>query len=174
MGNWFIWHTCLAHPKEKNFYPKSFLHLAKKPIFQTRKFLMHVWESLAHSKSFLYLSKAISFSNEKVCNTGLKETIDFLPEERKKRFLILNRKSFLHLSEKKKFLKFLIINIKKKETKIFFILVWKNNFSYLRKNVKALHFKCVLDTAPLFFMSAKPSRVFNRLMRVLVCPRIYI
>ena len=49
-----------------------------------------------------------------------------------------------------------------KKSKEFLILVWEN-FLYFWEKVKALHFRCILNTAMLFFISAKHNRVFNKL-----------
>ena len=38
------------------------------------------------------------------------------------------------------------------------------NFLYLHKKVRVLHFRCVLNTAWLFSMLAKPNMVFNNLI----------
>ena len=64
------------------------------------------------------------------------------------------RKNFLHLSEK-----------------LFSKLA--PNFLYLREKPKAFPFRCVLNTLLIFIM-AKLNRAFDKLIRMLVCPGVYI
>ena len=60
------------------------------------------------------------------------------------------------------------------QNKILILSVRDTNFLYLRVKGKALYFRCVLNTALLFFVLAKTNRVFRKLIKVLVCPGIYM
>ena len=55
------WHTYLVHPK-RNLYPKKFLYLSKKAIFQTKKNLALAWKNRfsTQRKNFLYLPEKIN------------------------------------------------------------------------------------------------------------------
>ena len=131
VGNGFTWSTHLIH--SKNLYlPK------KKTIFQTKKFAV-IWKNWSpglitwptqkinfYHKNFIYTYPKKRFSNEKDFHTCFKELF-FYP---KKKFLIFIRKNN----------QFLII------TRKFFVQT--KNFLYF-------HFRCVLNTDLLFFMSAK-------------------
>ena len=50
----------------------------------------------------------------------------------------------------------------------------KNLFLIFARKVKTLRFICVFNISLLFFMLANLNRVFNKLIRVLVSPGIYM
>ena len=73
------------------------------------------------------------------------------------------KKKLLYLPEKTIF-----------QTKNLLDLSKKLNFLYLRQKVKAHHLTCVLNTGLLIFTLGKLNKVFNKLLRALVCAGIYI
>ena len=118
---------------------------------QTKRFL---------PKKIFIIIPQIFFSKEQTFHTHFKKWI----LHPRKRFFISNKITNF-LSEK------ISYAYPKKtifQTKKFLILKnWKTNFLYLREKVKALYFRCVSNTALLFFMLRKLGKVLNKLIRVL-------
>ena len=114
----------LASPQKRNFYPKKFLYLPEKTIFQTKTFFLSVWKNshLAQPKKnfqrkkFLILAQTNQFFKRKKF-LHRPERTDFLPEEKvsytyPKMFFIFpektkfsQRKWFLIITGQKQFFK---------------------------------------------------------------------
>ena len=164
-------------PLKRNFCPKNISYLPSKNIFFERT--DHMTHSLdpRPPKIEIFLPKKVLILNtpppnpKKLINKLITKNVKrksfyTLPKNR----FFTRRKNFLYLSEKNNQKKTFIITGKNNfSNKRFLIPVWETIFLYFREKVKGLHFRCILNTALLFFMLAKLDRVFEKLMIVLLC-----
>ena len=121
---------------------------SKKPIFQTKKSFTLVWKNQPSSTlTWLTLKKKFlpkkiimltQKTNEKLFSHPLERT-NFLPKE-KNSYTYLTKYAISYDYQKKQFSK----------QKISYSFQ-KNKFLILAQKVKALHFRCVLNTTLLFF-----------------------
>lgn len=90
-GNGFIWHTNLAHPQKRNFYPKNFLYLSKENQFFKQNNFSHLPNLLQKTNSppeenisYTYLKKRINLPSKEIffCN----KTKSFLYSKQKANF----------------------------------------------------------------------------------------
>ena len=148
MGNRFTWPTQLACPSKKTFYPKMFYTYSMENNFSNEKVIAPVRKNRSPKKKFLpknFLhSKKTHFSNKRffmsVSMNRLPKKSNFYP---KISYTCPKENNFLNgITRKNSFT--------------------NKDFLILTRKVKAPHFRCVLDTALLFFMLAKIIRALTK------------